>query len=839
MSRAAVAVALVLVLVVSVLVGFGAAVHGASAGPSASAAAPLTAATNPALPPIIVHAYNGQQQETNDFCTGSCITSYGPPPDSYPNPGANTILFTVYDAAGDHTVNLTLNDPNATRDGLGSPVFSATVTINSTTDSSTYAMNHLSYIFPSSLVYGGYWNVTVSAPLGGTYTEQLTVHTYTLAASTNPRDGGAVLPGEQISLNWWIQSTVNGASYDKFTALTLWGEYLNGTYQNLFTPGMVALPVQPTGAHNFTIPNNASEDSTVYIELWAVANVSGFVTENETYSIYLYVGAPWIDYTYLTPYADCGLTDNQTTFSAGSTIFVTATAGVRYGGYFQGVPGLTVSDFFTNGIGHVSPGGSVPTSLVSSATGVVCFAFTASVPPFTTAYGYPFGNSVNLTVADTAATSVGNWKGWSNFTFQLTPSSQAAAIVQVSLSSSLYSPGQNVVATWNLGSTNATIGTLTATGWAAWGPDTDGLLLGTGTISSTAQNGQINITLPSDYVGDFEVLVTAVNATETFSGEALSSVVEPQLLVSGPTYYTPGNTLTWSVQFSPAALSGTTTYYTVTGEWYNPLGVFISSGVVAQGTLGSSNSVSYTVPGGLTATYYDLDVWAQSPTSGVYATGSWEADLETGFTVLAGVSTQSNYADGSFQPGQTIQVTWQVTSFTNQPVPSVLYVEVGIEAGFAESEFETTSTSGSVSLTLPSNLPSGSVYIYVDVDAYGLADGPNCYMEDNNYGYCYADTSVYVNAHPSALSEELGAGSGLTVGWLLLLVIILVVAVILVLIIRHGRSPPKAAPWNEGNSPMNPPTPAPTAPPAAEWQAPGTPPATGGSPPPLPPPGSQ
>ncbi|MGI0155915.1 MAG: hypothetical protein ACREDE_07285, partial [Thermoplasmata archaeon] len=135
-------------------------------------------------------------------------------------------------------------------------------------------------------------------------------------------------------------------------------------------------------------------------------------------------------------------------------------------------------------------------------------------------------------------------------------------------------------------------------------------------------------------------------------------------------------------------------------------------------------------------------------------------------------------------------------------------------------------------VTIPSNAPSGVTVFEMYVYASNLY-GPDCAAG----AFCFAETGVTVNAHPSILSLELGAGSGLTVGWLVLLIVILVVAVLLVLLVRRGRTPRSpltlAAPTTEE---MPPPAPAPSTSPATEWSGPKPTPTwrEGDSPPPLP-----
>src|SRR5580692_7685940 len=107
----------------------------------------------------------------------------------------------------------------------------------------------------------------------------------------------------------------------------------------------------------------------------------------------------------------------------------------------------------------------------------------------------------------------------------------------------------------------------------------------------------------------------------------------------------------------------------------------------------------------------------------------------------------------------------------------------------------TTSTSGTLTFTLPNDLPNG--YSSVLVFAYPTAMAATC---SDPYSQCSAASELTVNvqASPSALNYEVGAGSGLTVGWLILLVLILIVAIIGVVWIRRRMGGSGGTRWSRG-----------------------------------------
>ncbi|MCI4340699.1 MAG: hypothetical protein L3J73_05490, partial [Thermoplasmata archaeon] len=179
-----------------------------------------------------------------------------------------------------------------------------------------------------------------------------------------------------------------------------------------------------------------------------------------------------------------------------------------------------------------------------------------------------------------------------------------------------------------------------------------------------------------------------------------------------------------------------------------------------------------------------VDVGAQDPVLGIVGQSSLTVYEGSGITVLAGVSTVSNYADGSYQPGQTIQVHYSIAAVGQAVLPKVFSIEV-YEYGLQLSSqsgaaiVSSGSPSGDVPFTIPSGTPSGSQVFEVFVVAAGCYSG------------CYAATvfSVSVQPNPSVLGYELGAGSGLTVGWFILFVLILLVAIVLYLMSRNKARP--------------------------------------------------
>jgi hypothetical protein len=198
----------------------------------------------------------------------------------------------------------------------------------------------------------------------------------------------------------------------------------------------------------------------------------------------------------------------------------------------------------------------------------------------------------------------------------------------------------------------------------------------------------------------------------------------------------------------------------------------------------------------------------------------------------------SSYSDGSYQPGQTVTLNYQVVPIDGTALPQFFNFEL-TAPGFAYYNYiQNAAPTGTIGFTIPSNALAGNLVVNLHVT--GSLTAGSCVPTSN----CTGTTGLFINPHPSVLSMELGAGSGVTVGWLILLILVLVVAIVLFLVLRR-RGGPRGGTGSAPTSvtePMSPAAPAPSSPPASEWKAPDNPPASSGDsgqpPLPAPPPGA-
>ena len=776
---------------------------------SAPAASDAGAAAHPAAA-ITATTLNGFGNPTVDFFPGAV--------------GGGTLYFVVNDPL-DHAVNVTITDPNATRDRVASPAYHYEATLNTTTSTFNSYTARVFYAFPTNLSYAGGWVVNFSAPAGGTLKVNVSLFLYATTLSTTTGTS-ATLPGQSIGVFWATQLQSNHATlYTHVTNVTITASYTgNGTVQSLFPRGGLALTPASAGHGEWTgvVPANITPNTQMHFQVWAVTNLSGHVVENESAAVSINVGALTIRAIGITLAPPTCILVNDAFFTVGSVIASCVEAGALYGAAFTPTPGLPVTVGYWNGTAHVTPSGGAPTSLTTNATGEAAFTFLGSVPPFILSTTSPGVDALNFTVSVPGAGTHYVWTAWWNATWTLEPVGPASGLVQLTLDHSNYYVGNTATASWAVSSTNLLkTGPLTAVGWTVTGPS--GNTYQEGLLNSTGSSGSFSFPVTAAMAPRaIHVEVYVANATETFFGDASATVLNPSLLLTpASSYYNAGASTSVSVVLNGGG-SGATIQFQVWQYWAG------ADTLLSNGTVASGGSIPIAIASTVPPTSIGVDAWA-SMGGQVIASASATLTLAQGYSILLGVTTQSSYSDGSFQPGQTVTLSYQVVSVGGAALPQLVSFELIAEGYPVFENIANVGPSGSLSFTIPSNAAQGTLIL--ELEARGALSGGPCYPT----GGCVALTGLYVNPSPSVLGYELGAGSGVTVGWLILLILVIVVAVVLFLMIRHRGGGPrsKPAPTPSGGS---------SAPPA-EWKgpaaepAPATPePAADNSPPPLPPP---
>jgi hypothetical protein len=691
-------------------------------------------------------------------------------------PGATTgrVYFSIDDPDLDTNVTVHVFDSNATRDGLKNPVATWHVNVSSGTYVST--TTGLEYTLPTNLTYGGSWNVTASGPLGGFASAEFSVQAYTLTLVSTP---AVVLAGYSGTVEFYVTGIPSGTLYTVVGSVRVLATYFDGT-TGLNAP--LALSASSfgknvtNGSASFTLPVNASRYGEISFDAWANVTSSGnYSVESSTSS---YIGN-FLDASLA---VQCNCVGNQ--IAAGSLVQLTVTTAMA--SYErQNAPGVAVMFGFWSGPNAVA-NGSIPGNPAANVTtgldGTASILFLASPTVFSTSAV----DQVNVSVISVPSVG-GSAPEYYNLTydFLLMGNGTAGATIVAQLSAAVYIGGDAGTATWQVLPAHGG----TTSGWSALAYELSAYysnnynMLATGTLSGLA--GVINFTAPLNYSGELYLSIAAHNQSDVISSTVYAEVVPAQIVISPSEFvYRAGDPVRFVVTTYGSLFEKATIYETIRSS----SGAFLSSGVVANDTFW------FNIPNGTAPPYILVEVTAQSSALGVFASAQVRLDEAAEMTLSVGISTVSSYSDGSFQPGQNLTVTWSESTYGPGAAALSYWVELWTANEFFGNEeipvasVLTNATSGSFQYQIPSGSPAGTQSLWVTV-----SPSTNC----QNYCYTSGVVSFLVNPNPSVLNLELGAGSGVTVGWLILLIAIIVVAVVVVLVIRRPRAPrnPPASEW--------------------------------------------
>jgi hypothetical protein len=709
------------------------------------------------------------------------------------------VYFYAVDSV-DTSATVNINDLNASRDGLTNPV--ATITAHFTAGINWSYQSNTRFALPLNLLYPGTWNITISGTTAGFAFQNFTVQTYYVDAFGNQT---VILPGHSATVTYWVLSTINSAPYNHNAAVVVTGSYLTTGFVTKKLPGTPqSLGTSWNGSFAMTMPTDASATGFASLTFWA--NTSGTSVWSAQGSVDVYTGHLSFAMTSL---STCASGCFASTFQSGQPIIATVTEWINSTTWtYIRTPavGIDLNILYEKGATPVTPAGSPPTKLVTNANGQAQWIFTADPNAFSTT-----GPNV-LSVTPTDPSIPTNTMNGTSTTFYVTRSTAAMPTIQVVFNSAQYYGGDTIFANWSLtGNSSVTQGWNATLEWAYAYSSVGGYswYIAQGTASGTS--GAIHLVAPIGLNGHVEVVVVASNATGLIEGFGLAPVSQPQIfLSSNEPYYQAGDTVTVTITTLGSVLSSATLQSLVTDS----TGARLISGPVTGTTL------TVQIPMKGAPSYVEFSVFAIATTGATITNGTLYVDLATGFDVAAGIGTKSNYQDGSYQPSQTIQVTYAITARGGTAMPKEWTIWVWSSGAYENSglgavEIQTTAASGSIAYTIPGNSPNGIQLFYVEA------------IPSSSGGSATNSVAVNVQSSPSGLGLELGAGSGLTVGWLILLIVVIVIAIVLFLAIR-SKGRPKMMKPDSGSPPSG------SAPPQA-WQE-ASPPSSTGTPPESPPP---
>lgn len=618
------------------------------------------------------------------------------------------------------------------------------------------------------------------------------------AVTTEP-----VLPGYHDSIWYDVLNDTYLAPVQTLSTITITGTYYNTALKLLKMPGTpVNVSTAPVNTWSFLVPVNASTDAFDPPVFTIYANSSS-LHMNQSATVDVRVGTLDIGGSVCPMVGACG------TLVVGepATVNVFAEAVNEFHAANPQSNESVKILFFSTGSSPVTVPG-VPATLRTNGQGEASVTFT----PSSSIFNVPGPNHVELEVTDAVN---GSLTKYLNVSWDLV-NPVGTLNYEFYLNSATYYSGQTVTAYWEYDATNTTVGVVNVTNYIVIDEDTDNLIAN-GLVGSTATSGSFSFALPAGYAGEFVVEALAHNSTEFWAFEQDALAYQPTLAVNpSELFYQPGDTITVTVVWEGPALTGATIAAIVQGP--------TSDQTLFNGNV-TGTSFQFTIPKVSPADEYEIVAWVSTPSQGTVAVAYEYVDEASGYNFLVGVTTVSPYSDGSFAPGQTIQVSYKLVAYGNDPLPtemSLYLCNVGCEYDTPYlMSWVAAGSSGSFSFTIPAGTPNGPQIF--EVETY-FTEG----VESEGYGE--GIFTVVVNSSPSPLNYELVGDSGLTVGWLILLLLIIIVAIVVVMSMRRRGSKPTMVM-----------SPAPASSSAPEWKEPssGNPPASGGSDSSTTPPGAQ
>ncbi len=297
------------------------------------------------------------------------------------------------------------------------------------------------------------------------------------------------------------------------------------------------------------------------------------------------------------------------------------------------------------------------------------------------------------------------------------------------------------------------------------------LLIGnTSTMAMTAQ-------LPTDYVGQVWVYATGYYDDRVFSTTTWIDVYGVSIaILPNKSAFEPGDTLIFTWNVNGPVSNGTLTYILWGG------GVYIET---ASPMFARTGTVTFEVP--LVDPEYSYGVWISMLTD----TGSYSEDSATVYIAGDGELSvwveKSKYADGSFKPGQTVKIHYEIFNFWTDPLPMYALV-VSCDFDTTEFYFFVTEASGVVEYPLPVDLSTGMLVI--DVELWDPASWDDL-SEDS--------TTVMVNNRLSAWDTSIGGMAASD--FLIMLLIVVMIIVLIVMPFIKGRQPKTEEPVVEESLP--------------------------------------
>jgi|GEM_PF-3064503 uncharacterized protein YfaS (alpha-2-macroglobulin family) len=277
----------------------------------------------------------------------------------------------------------------------------------------------------------------------------------------------------------------------------------------------------------------------------------------------------------------------------------------------------------------------------------------------------------------------------------------------------------------------------------------------------SANNPDFTYATPNNFHGDlwFVVYISDNYGNSTEAKSSVEVEYAKVLISADKTIYKAGETLTFNYEIVSKIMKNPECF----AEIWDSAGKVIKNMPIANGTF------EFTIPDN-PETGYTIYVFAQE--NGVIVSNYVSISELSGYDFKISLRA-SAYTTNVYKPGETVFITYTLKPIGNAPVPHSIKLEVYLYAsGANEKVIETQELSGTISYTLPSDLPEGT-YILMTV----------CHVGSSSSEIYNAWSVVSVNPNPSGADLNVGGMRAMDLSLLILFIIALVVAMLLFFIV--------------------------------------------------------
>lgn len=280
----------------------------------------------------------------------------------------------------------------------------------------------------------------------------------------------------------------------------------------------------------------------------------------------------------------------------------------------------------------------------------------------------------------------------------------------------------------------------------------------------------LTVQLPATFDGDVGIAATAYYQDEMLYGWGGIEVVSGGLMLTvNKDTYMPGDELkfTWTVV---GPISGGALRYRL----------WAGNTIMETGTptFAKTGQIKVEVPETDPAWGYGLEMSLMTSTGSFYENWAESYIVEDGS--MRAWAEKSKYADGSFKPGQTVKIHYEIFNFWTGPLSLYQFV-ISSDYDPAEVSVFVTEAKGVIEYVLPADMPSG--LLEIDVDLYDPVRGE--WLD-------YDTITVSVNNQLSSWDRSIGGMAASD--FLIVLLLVVMIIVLIVMPFLKGRTPKPSAP---------------------------------------------